>query len=68
MTKEILTLEDALAKAENFITTIPPFPSGYEGRGVIICGGGLKYFTNAWVAIRILRKLGCNLPLQVWYR
>jgi hypothetical protein len=31
MTKEILTLEDALAKAENFITTIPPFPSGYAG-------------------------------------
>lgn len=36
------------------------------GRGIVICGGG-RYAASAWVAIKMLRHLGCKLPVQVWY-
>lgn len=42
-------------------------PFAFSGRGVVICGGGIRYFTCAWVCINILRKLGCTLPVEVWH-
>jgi hypothetical protein len=27
----------------------------------------VKYFTNAWIAISLLRHVGCTLPVQLWY-
>jgi hypothetical protein len=39
----------------------------FSGRGVVICGGGSKYFTCAWVAICMLRKFGCMLPVELWH-
>jgi len=39
----------------------------FSKRGIVICGGGVRYFTCAWVCINILRKLGCNLPIQLWH-
>jgi hypothetical protein len=41
----------------------PPF----SGRGIVICGGGEKYFPGVWVTIHIFRHLGCKLPIQIWY-
>jgi hypothetical protein len=38
-----------------------------SGRGIVICAGGVKYNTNAYANIRLLRKLGCTLPIQLWY-
>lgn len=38
----------------------------FEGKGVVICGGG-RYWPSAWVAIRRLRASGCALPIQLWY-
>jgi hypothetical protein len=38
-----------------------------NGRGIVICAGGVRYFTNAWVCIRMLRHLGCHLPIEVWH-
>ncbi len=35
-------------------------------RGIIICGGG-AYFACAWVCIKMLRHLGCTLPIQLWH-
>jgi hypothetical protein len=32
-----------------------------------MCAGGARYFTNAWVAIRLLRQHGCRLPIEVWH-
>ena len=29
--------------------------------------GGVKYLTCAWVLIRLLRHLGCEHPIEVWY-
>ena len=49
------------------VAAIPPYPGGFKGRGITICAGGFTYFTNACVLIRMLRKLGCELPVQFWY-
>ena len=39
----------------------------WQGRGIVICGGGLRYFPSAWVCINMLRRLGCGLPIQLWH-
>jgi hypothetical protein len=46
-----------------------PFPADrFEGRGIVICAGGTRLFTCAWVCIALLRgKLGCTLPIEVWH-
>jgi hypothetical protein len=45
------------------------YPDGrFEGRGIVICAGGPRMFTCAWVCIGILRRhLGCTLPIEVWH-
>ncbi len=63
-----LNLRSAGMACDRFISTIPAFSDQFEGRGIVICGGGVKYFTNAWVCIRMLRRLGCELPIQLWHR
>lgn len=62
-----LTPADARIKCERFIRSIPDYPGGFGGRGIVICGGGSRYFTNAWVTIHLLRQFGCQLPIQLWY-
>jgi hypothetical protein len=47
---------------------VPPYPEDrFSGRGVIINGGGVKYFTCAWVCLNMLRRTGCELPVEVWH-
>jgi len=67
MKNNFLTLKTARDRSEAFIERISAYPAGYAGKGIVIPGGGLKYFTNAWVAVRMLRKLGCKLPIQIWH-
>ena len=45
----------------------PVYPGGCEGRGVVTCGGGARYFTAAYVALYLLRRLGCTLPVELWH-
>lgn len=52
---------------KTYAAAIPSYPGQYHGRGIVICGGGLKYFTCAWVNISLLRKNGCTLPIELWY-
>jgi hypothetical protein len=46
-----------------------PFPEDrFAGRGIVICAGGARLFTCAWVAIGLLRRhLACTLPIEVWH-
>jgi hypothetical protein len=46
-----------------------PYPSDrFEGRGIVICAGGPRYFTCAWVLISLLRRVyRIELPIQVWH-
>ena len=62
-----LTVTNAAARAARFVEQIPPFPGGFEGRGIVTCAGGVKYLTCAWVLINMLRRVGCTLPIEVWY-
>lgn len=41
-----------------------PPPRG-DGRGIVIVGGG-PYFPGAYALIRLLRHLGCALPIELW--
>jgi len=52
-----------------YLETIDGYPEGdFEGKGIVICAGGIKYFTNAWIAITQIRFLGCRLPIEVWFK
>ena len=43
------------------------YPNCGTGRGIVTLGGTSRYFTSAWVLVSVLRKLGCNLPIEWWY-
>lgn len=47
----------------------PRYPVGrFDGRGIVTCAGGPRYFTCAWVLVWLLRHLyRINLPIQVWH-
>jgi len=62
-----LNLHNARAACEQAIQDIPPYPRRFSSRGIVICGGGLRYFPSAWVCIRMLRHVGCALPIELWY-
>jgi alpha 1,2-mannosyltransferase len=47
--------------------TIPPYPGNFSGRGIVICAGSVNYLTCAWVSITMLRRIGCALPVEVWF-
>jgi hypothetical protein len=61
------TAHPNIIAADDFARTIPPYPEGrYSGRGVVICGGG-SYWPSVYVTVRMLRHVGCTIPIQVWY-
>lgn len=39
----------------------------FSERGIVICGGGQKYLPSTWICIRMLRRHGCTLPIEVWH-
>ncbi|MCS6977251.1 MAG: alpha-1,3-mannosyltransferase family protein [Gemmatales bacterium] len=54
--------------ARRFADSLKPSRHPYpEDRGIVIAGGGLKYFPSVWVCIHLIRHLGCKLPIQLWY-
>ena len=46
-----------------------PYPAGrFAGRGIVMCAGGARVLTCAWVAISVLRRVvDCRLPIQLWH-
>ena len=47
---------------------LPQPPTDWEAdRGIVICAGGWRFFPSLYVTVRIIRHVGCNLPIQVWY-
>jgi hypothetical protein len=52
--------------AQEHLTSSLPEPPQQDGRGVVIVGGG-KYFPAAYVTIRVLRRVGCPLPIELWH-
>ena len=66
-TDDVLVETTAYDRAERFLSSIGDYPDTFDGRGIVMCGGGTTYFTNAWIAISLLRHVGCTLPIQLWY-
>ena len=46
-----------------------PYPAErFSGRGIVICAGGTRILTNAYVLVRVLREVvGCTLPIEIWH-
>lgn len=61
-----LTPENASSHADAFLATCGEYPGGFDGPGIVTCGGGIKYGGCAWVLVNLLRHLGCRLPIEVW--
>ncbi len=40
---------------------------GSAGRGIVVCAGGRRYFTCAWILVTLLRHHGCRLPIELWH-
>ena len=58
----------AAAALGAFQSSAPPHPpSSFAGRGIVILGGGVTYTVPAWVALHMLRRAGCVLPVEVWF-
>ena len=36
-------------------------------RGIVVCGGGEVYLPGTYVLLKMLRHLGCTLPIEVWH-
>jgi hypothetical protein len=62
-----LTAENAPERMSQAALSIPEYPGGFAGRGIVIPSGGPKYFPCAWVNINMLRDLGCHLPIELWH-
>ena len=46
---------------------VPEPPVWTHDRGIVICGGGWRFFPSLFVTIACIRKTGCTLPIQVWF-
>jgi hypothetical protein len=54
--------------SERFLAGLLSYPENrYQGRGIVIAGGGPRYFPSLYVTVRAIRAVGCALPVQVWY-
>lgn len=61
------TLEAHRLLAAEFLRDIPPYPAGrYDGRGIVILGGG-PFFPGVYVTVHMIRRFGCSLPIEVWH-
>jgi alpha 1,2-mannosyltransferase len=63
--KQMIQLTNFFQNNDNIKPKIPTFDNS---RGIVICAGGNKYLTCAWVNIGILRKKGCTLPIEIWHK
>lgn len=55
-----------------FDTAASQAPSGQDkvweaDAGIVICGGGWRFFPSLYVTVRQIRATGCQLPIQIWY-
>ncbi len=62
----IQQISDRLSKRRNALLAFDR--DLFANKGIVICAGGPRMFTNAYVLIHVLRHhLGCLLPIEVWH-
>ena len=64
---EALTAQNVRPRMEWIRRRLTSYAGEGRGRGVVLCAGGARLFTCAWVAIRMLRRSGCRLPVELWH-
>lgn len=64
----MLTQRNASGFADQFLSKVGSYPDSFDGRGIVTCGGGIKYGACTWVLVKLLRYLGCQSPIEVWCR
>ncbi len=53
--------------ADHIFHNCPAYPVGrFSGKGIVIAAGG-SYWSSAYVTVRMIRNVGCTLPIQIWY-
>ena len=63
-------VQEAFRQMFNSATAQLPAPpaGGFPvERGIVIVSGGWRFFPSLYVAISVIRHVGCKLPIQVWY-
>lgn len=62
------TVSEATARRlmDEAIGSIPPCPDHFRGRGIVVCAGG-RYLPGAWILLKMLHRVGCTLPVQLWH-
>lgn len=59
-------IEDAPAAAEQFLEQTPAPPRRSKGRGIALCASA-EPWEAVYVGVRLLRHLGCELPVELWH-
>ncbi|HXI53173.1 MAG TPA: glycosyltransferase family 9 protein [Candidatus Saccharimonadales bacterium] len=62
-----LGVDTAADAAKAFVHSLPLPERPARGRGIVLCAGGPNYLPSAWVCLRVLRRLGCRLPVEIWH-
>lgn len=64
----MLIASTALESMDQAVATLPEVaPNTFCGQGIVVCGGGRRYFPSAWVCLNMLRRHGCKLPIELWH-
>mmetsp|Transcript_14356 Transcript_14356/g.43356 ORF Transcript_14356/g.43356 Transcript_14356/m.43356 type:complete len:597 (+) Transcript_14356:257-2047(+) len=51
-----------------FLAAAPSYPAAaFRGRGIAILSGALPHIISTWVNIKLLRRTGCVLPVELWF-
>jgi hypothetical protein len=62
-----LSPDNSAHQIADFLDSLSDYPGGHEGVGIVIPGGAGRFAACTWVCARLLRHLGCQLPIQVWH-
>lgn len=65
LSRRSLGVENAQEAASRFLRRLPKMRKRPSGRGILLTAetGSLP---AAWIAVRLLRHLGCALPIELW--
>lgn len=60
-------VQRAARQLRDFVSRAPKYPEGkFIGEGIVVGGGGLKWMAPAIANIAMLRRVGCQLPVELW--
>ena len=63
---QALNIHSAGLACDRFIKTLSACPANFQGRGILVCTSGPRSRERARLYIEHIRRLGCQLPVQLW--